>query len=383
MLRIAVLTTGRQDWGLLYGLCRRIEAAPELELTLLAGGMACSDAHGRTVDAIRADGFSRIDLLEWDVEADVERQTAAALARVGAALRLRAPDALLVLGDRFETAAGALAAAVLGIPIVHLYGGEETEGAIDNALRHAITKLSHLHFVSHAEYARRVLYMGEPSHSVHVVGSSAIDNCLELELPERAELEALLQRPLVSPLGVVTVHPTTLGSAGGPSEIDVVLRAIEARSGTWVITLPNADPGNQEICAAILGFARGRPGMAVVEALGMRAYLGLVRQSDVVLGNSSSGLVEPAFFGVPSVNVGDRQRGRVRGPSVIDAPVELAAVQSALDRALSPQFRASIPAGTSIFGEGRAAARMVEILRSWRPPSPARKVFQLCTSATS
>ena len=381
-LRIAVLTTGRQDWGLLYGLCRLLQAAPDFELTVLAGGMACSARHGRTLDAIRADGFPRVEVLAWDLEQDVERQTAAALAHVGAALRVHAPDALLVLGDRFETAAGALAAAVLGIPIVHLYGGEETEGAIDNALRHAITKLAHLHFVAHADYARRVLCMGEPSSSVHMVGSTAIDNCLDLALPERAELEATLGVSLGSPLGVVTVHPTTLPRDGAASEVDVVLEVLADRAGTWVLTLPNADPGQREIRDAILRFAQQRPRLAVVEALGMRGYLGLVRQCDVVLGNSSSGLVEPAFFGVPTLNIGDRQRGRVRGASVIDVPVEREALERALARALSPEFRASVPTGASIFGDGRAALRMLEILREWEPPSPARKVFHPCAHAS-
>jgi UDP-N-acetylglucosamine 2-epimerase (non-hydrolysing) len=401
-MRLAVLTTGRQDWGHLRPLCEALAADPAFELKIIAGGMACSPAFGRIVDAVRDEGFPLAAELEWSPEtADAVDQSSVALAEVGRALQVLQPDTLVLLGDRYETAAAALAATLLRVPIVHLHGGEETTGAIDNVLRHAITKLSHLHLVAHQAYAERVIQMGEDPATVHVVGALAVDNVLRRALPTREDLEHDLGISLEPPVGLVTVHPTTLGPDGS-GEVEAVIDAVQAYPATWIVTLPNADPGHEHIREAFQALAAAPAALAapdrppagpaantaaraaqapapgkilLVPALGEERYLGLMKLAAFVLGNSSSGLVEAPSMRVPTVNVGDRQQGRIRSLSVIDVPPDTDAILAALHKAESQEFRAAVAWQPLPFGSGDAATRIVAILRQWRPPVPPRKAF--------
>jgi UDP-hydrolysing UDP-N-acetyl-D-glucosamine 2-epimerase len=373
-MRIVVLTTGRQDWGLLRPLCDELSADRTFELRILAGGMACSVAFGRIVDEILDQGFDVAAELDWAPESrDCIEQSSAAMSMIGAALTAICPDALILLGDRYETAAAALSATLLGIPIVHLYGGEETEGAVDNVLRHAITKLSHLHLVAHQVYARHVIEMGEDPSCVHVVGSLAVDNLLRRALPDREELERVLGVTLVRPVGLVTVHPTTLRVGGEMSEVDAVTEAMRRYRATWIVTLPNADPGHQRIRDAFSALAGESCNIVAVPALGEERYLGLMKIADFVLGNSSSGLTEAPSLRVPTINVGDRQKGRIRSESVIDVPSDTDTILAALAKIESPRFRAVVAAQPPPFGSGDAASRIVAVLRDWSPPVPPRK----------
>jgi UDP-hydrolysing UDP-N-acetyl-D-glucosamine 2-epimerase len=378
-LRLGILTTGRQDWGVLRPLCMALRGHPAFQVEVFAGGMACSARYGRIVDAVRALGMEVVAELAWSQDADAVAQTSDAVRLVGDALGERRPDALILVGDRYETAGAAIAAAIIGIPINHLYGGEETEGAIDNALRHSITKLSHLHFVSHPDYADRVVQMGEPPSSVHVVGSLGVDNIRTLDLPGRAELERTLGMSLESPVGLVTVHPTTLAEGSAEDELDVVLSVIREHPARWVITLPNADPGNERIREAFQALALAAPNVVAVTALGEARYLGLMRLADFVLGNSSSGITEAPSMGVPTINVGDRQKGRVRSPSIIDVPCDAQAIRTAVRQALTPEWRAEISRQPRPFGEGDSAQRIIAVLERWTPPHPARKQFHVLT----
>ena len=259
--RIAVLTTGRQDWGILRSVCAAIRSEPGLDLAVIAGGMHLSARHGRTIDVLEADGFAPAATLDWladdggtaDLPGDV--QAAAALARVGAYLRAERPGALVLVGDRLETAAGALAATITGVPIVHLHGGEQTLGAFDDALRHAITKLAHLHLVSHEEHRRRVIAMGEDPATVHVIGAPGLDNLVRPDLPDRAALAADLGLALDPPVVVVTVHPATLDPDPAAAAL-AVASAMDAVPATYVITLPNSDPGTAEVATAMTAAAR-------------------------------------------------------------------------------------------------------------------------------
>ena len=375
---IAVLTTGRQDWGILRSPCAAIRAEPGLALSIAAGGMHLSPRHGRTVDALRADGFAPDAELAWlpDDEAapdpPADAQAAGALAETGAWLRATRPAALLLVGDRLETAAAALAATLAGVPIIHLHGGEQTLGAFDDALRHAITKLAHLHLVSHEEHARRVIAMGEDPASVHVVGAPGLDNLGRGDLPGRAELERVIGMDLEPPVVVVTVHPATLG-ADPAATASVVAAAMDAVPATYVVTLPNTDPGGDAVARTMLDAASDRPGRVAVAALGERNYWGLLRLADAMLGNSSSGLIEAPALGLPVVNVGDRQAGRRRDANVLDVPDDGALAAAALRLALGPGHRVSIPAPDRRLVDGRAGERVARIIAAWTPPDPPRK----------
>lgn len=371
---IAVLTTGRQDWGILHSTCTAIRSHPDLDLRLWVGGTHLSRRHGYTVDQVRADGFvpdAEFSWLDGPEDQPADLQAAAAMEAVGARLRQTPVDALVLAGDRFETAAAALAATVDRVPIVHLHGGEQTLGAFDDALRHAITKLSHLHLVSNEEHARRVIALGEDPTSVHVVGAPGLDAAFRTDLPDRAALEASLGLELRPPVVVVTVHSATLDADPSTAAV-AVAEAMDAVPATYVITLPNADPGASRVRDVLLA-AAAKPGRVVVEALGEARYWGLLRVADVVLGNSSSALVEAPAVGMPAVNVGDRQAGRYREVNVLDAPAEAGAAAAALRHALTPAFREIAGTARPALADGQAGARIADIIAAWHPSSPPRK----------
>ena len=373
--RLAVLTTGRQDWGLLHPLCVELSSDDGFELLLIAGGMACSESFGSVPEQIRADGFHPVRELAWPVvDTDPSIQMSRALAETATAIQELQPWALVLLGDRLETAAAALAATLNRLPLVHLFGGEETQGAFDDCLRHAITKLSHLHLVSHRVYARRVVQLGENPDTVHVVGSLSLDNILSQQLSSREELEEHLGVRLEPPVGLVTLHPTTLADAR-EDELAAVSGALEACRATWVITLPNSDPGGAEIRRGFLALASKHENIVAVPSLGAARYLGLLRIANVVVGNSSSGVTEAPLVGVPTVNIGDRQRGRIRFESVIDVPPNVDAIVQAIRRVFGSSVRVASDAPQKEMGDGRTAGRIRSILASWRAPDPPRKSF--------
>jgi len=370
-MRIAVLTTGRQDWGILRSTC--LELRRRGELILLAGGMHCEPRFGRTLQNLIDEGFAPEEL-PWggvDIDAPARVQSSQALLAVGNRLEWYRPDGLLIVGDRFETAAAALAATVARVPIAHLHGGEETAGAFDNALRHAITKLAHLHLVSHEEHARRVIAMGEDPAIVHVVGAPALDNLHRDDLATREELEQHLGIALVRPVVLVTLHPATLG--GAPEvEVAAMLEAMDRVPATYVITLPNVDPGGAVIREKLVA-ASERPGRRAVEALGERRYFGLLRVAEAMLGNSSSGIIEAPVVRLPAINIGDRQKGRLRAGNVLDVPADAGAIAAALAHALDRTFRDTLPE-RGPFGDGQSAPRIVELLAAWKPSLVKRPI---------
>lgn len=369
---MAVLTSGRQDWGILRSTCAALAADPAFELVLLVGGMHCSSRFGATESLLEAEGFSAAERLPWVDEAPAAHEQAAlALRLVGGALQRSRPDLLLLVGDRFETAAAAVAATLEKVPVVHLHGGEETEGAFDNALRHAITKLSHLHLVSHPIHAARVRALGEDPGCVHVVGAPGLDNLHRTDLAGREELERALELRLEPPVVVVTLHPATLSADPG-ADARALVAAMDEVPATYVVTLPNADPGSAEL-RDLLSDAARRPRRSAVAALGDRRYWGLLRIADAVLGNSSSALIEAPAVALPAVNVGERQKGRHREANVIDASAHPTEIADALRRALDPAFRALLRRAPPPYCDGLAARRILDALRAWRCPVPPRK----------
>jgi UDP-hydrolysing UDP-N-acetyl-D-glucosamine 2-epimerase len=370
--RLAVLTTGRQDYGILRSTILLLRRTPGFEVAVWAGGMHLQPRFGEPLIALRRDHVPAARELPFVAEPpDPLGDSAAALEQVGKALAEDRPDALVLVGDRAETLAAGLAATVAKVPIVHLHGGEESEGAIDNACRHALTKLSHLHLVSHRVHAERVIGMGEDPSCVVVVGAPALDHAFRDDLPAREELAAELGLALEPPVILVTVQPATLG-APAREEAAAVAAAMADVPGTYVVTAPNADAGGTEIAEYWRGWAAGRKRVAVVEALGDRRYWAMLRLADAVLGNSSSGIIEAPALGVPVVNVGDRQRGRLRFGPVADVPASREAISVALRNALAGGRSRPSDGG---YPPPPVAPRIVDALRRWRIPRPPRKRF--------
>jgi UDP-hydrolysing UDP-N-acetyl-D-glucosamine 2-epimerase len=380
-MRVAVLSTGRQDWGILRSMCEDLRRGEGHELVLLAGGMACEASFGEVASTMEADGFEpvRLPWLRTSEPSDSAwAQSGRALHDLGDALLRIRPDALVLAGDRFETLAAATAATLTRIPIVHLHGGEETQGAFDDNLRNAITKLAHLHLVSHETHALRVRAMGEDPSTVFVVGAPGLDNLWRADLATKADLSAWLRIELREPVVVVTLHPTTYGDP--KAEVAAVIESMNRVDATYVITLPNNDPGNAVVRDALVA-AADAPRRVAVDALGDMRYWGLLKVADAMLGNSSSALIEAPVVGLPAVNVGDRQKGRIRGANVLDAAVDVNQITAALHRALEPQFREQAKRAPSPFGDGHAAPKIRRTLSTWTPPNPPLKRLYIPSGA--
>ncbi len=372
--RLVVLTTGRQDYGILRSTILLLRRTPGFQTALWAGGMHLQRRFGEPLEAPKRDGVPVARELAFLSEPpDAMADAGAAVGRIGAALLEDAPDALLLVGDRTEALAAGLAATIAKVPVVHLHGGEESEGAIDNACRHALTKLSHLHLVSHQTHADRVIQMGEDPATVVVVGPPALDQAYRDDLPSADALAKDLGVALRPPVVLVTMHPATLGAPAG-EEVAAVAAAMAQVPATYVITAPNADEGGVLIGDYWRRWAGGRESVALIDALGDRRYWALMRVTDAVLGNSSSGIIEAPSLGVPAVNVGDRQRGRLRFGPVTDVPAAEGAVATALRGAIAAGRRPS--GGGSAAPAETAASRIVAALGRWEIPRPPRKRFR-------
>lgn len=339
--KIAVVTGTRAEYGLLSDIIRRIHRDPSLQLQLVVTGQHLARPFGFTVREIVADGFpiaARVPLpLAHDSGAAIGRAMAVATAGLSRVYSRLAPDLLVLLGDRHEALAAAVAALPARIPVAHIHGGESSEGAIDEQIRHAITKLSHVHFPVTEAYRRRIVQMGEDPRRVFQFGAPGIDNLRRMKFRDRAELYRELGLPHDRPIGVVTFHPATLDPDGAAAQSRALMQALAAREDVfWVLTLPGADVGYRVIVENARRFVARHPTGALLKpSLGHLNYLSLLRHAAIVVGNSSSGIIEAPSFGVPVVNIGDRQKGRVRAANVIDVPAVTArAIGIAITRAL-------------------------------------------------
>ena len=378
--RICVVTGSRADYGLLRWLMEEIRACPDLELQLIATGMHLAPEFGLTYREIEADGF-RIDrklevLVSSDTAAGVAKSMGLVLIAVADALAQLQPDVLLVLGDRFEIFAAAAAALVARIPIAHLHGGEETEGSYDESLRHCITKMSHLHFVAAEAYRRRVIQLGEDPQHVFVVGGLGADSIRKITRLGRAALEASLGIKLASPCLLITFHPATLDDQAAVLQMSELLAALDELSGVQLIfTMPNADTEGRALTSMVERFVAARAHAHAFISLGQLRYLSCLQFVDGVVGNSSSGLTEAPSFHTGTVNIGDRQSGRLRAESVIDCAAQRAAIGEALRQLFSPAFRARLSAVRNPYGEGGASERIVTVLREQPLTALVKKHF--------
>ena len=367
MRAIAVVTGSRSDYGLLVPLLREVVTDPVLRLSLLVTGMHLSPEFGLTVRNIEADGFpveARVEmLLSSDTPEAIAKSMGLGTIGFAQVYARRRPDVLVVLGDRFEIHAAALAALPFKIPVAHLHGGESTEGAFDDALRHSITKLSHLHFVATEEYGRRVIEMGEEPWRVTVSGALGLDNLRAVKLLERGELETRIGLSFHRSPILVTFHPVTMEYEQADGHIGELLEALRGFELPIVFTMPNADTNGRIIAKRVREFVTTYPDARLVDNLGTQGYFSLMAQAAVMVGNSSSGIIEAMSFELPVVNIGIRQAGRIRPENVLDVGCSREEIVAGLRKALAPETRERLKGQSNPYGDGLAAGRIVARLK--------------------
>jgi len=374
--KICIVTGTRAEYGLLRWIMREIQSDPDLELQVIATCMHLSPEFGLTYQAIEEDGFqidARVEmLLSSDTAVGVTKSMGLGMIGFADAFNHLRPDIVVVLGDRFEILAAASAAMIARIPLAHISGGEVTRGAIDDSIRHAITKMATYHFPGAEVYRKRIIRMGEQPANVMNFGDPGLDNLHRLPLLSRDVLERELRFPLGHPVFLVTYHPATLGSMKPELALTELLQALDRFPNSQVIfTKPNADAGGRILANMIDEFGAARPDrVLVVTSLGQVRYLSAMKHCDLVIGNSSSGIVEAPALKKASVNIGSRQDGRLRASSVIDCPEKSEAIVSAIERALSSKFQEFVANAESLYGDSDASRRIVAFLKQADMPGP-------------
>lgn len=383
--RLCVVTSTRADWGLLSPVCRSLKASGLIDINIVATNMHLNPAFGNTVDEIIADGFDpfRVPTDEPDSgDASRARVMARTLAGMADAFTDLAPDAVLLLGDRYEMLAVASAASVMHLPIIHIAGGEVTEGALDDSFRHAITKLSTLHLTATEEYRNRVIQMGENPGFVLNTGAIGVWNAMNMPLMSASEISDSLGFDVSrAPLAVVTYHPATNDNIPPLDRLQALLDALDRFPDLrLVITAPNNDSGGDAILEALVRYGdRRRDRALVVRSLGARRYHSLLRIASLVIGNSSSGIVEVPSAGIPTVDVGIRQRGRLSGPSVIHCGDTTEDIIEAISKALSPEMQAIAAKCDNPYAKPDTCRLMVEAIESFMAslPLPPKTFYDL------
>lgn len=365
--RIAVVTTSRADYSHLRWVLEGLQEHPGIEPRLIVTGAHLAHRFGQSVDEIEADGIAIHERVECllDSDTDLGMAKTIGLATLGLAdclARLR-PELLLLIADRYEMLAPAAVALALRIPMAHIEGGELSEGAIDEAVRNALTKLAHIHFTPTELSRRRVLGMGEEAWRVHRVGAPSLDYLRRARLLDHDALEAALGCPLEQPAVLVAYHPVTL-SAAPTGEADALYEALAALPHRVLFCFPNADMGSRELIGRAREFCARHPDARLFVNLNPVLYWSLLRQVSALVGNSSSGIMETAALGLPAVDIGDRQRGRQRPANVLHARPEPDEILDRIAHALDPGFRASLCDLENPYGDGRAAERIVQVLAS-------------------
>lgn len=363
--RVGVVTSSRADYSHLYWPLRELAAHPAIELGVFVLGAHLSPAYGATIGEIERDGFpikARIEcLLSSDTDTGMAKTIGIAILGLADALTVWRPDLLLLIADRYEMVAPASTALALRIPIAHIEGGEVSQGAIDDQVRNAITKMAHIHFTSTETARRRVIAMGEEPWRVHRAGAPSLDHLRRSTLLTRAALEARLGIKLSSPLLVAAWHPVTI-LRDTNAEADPFFAALAQTTGQLLFVYPNADAGSHALIERARALAATRAHTHIFVNLDAVTYWSLLREADLLMGNSSSGIMEAASFALPVVNVGMRQQGRERARNTIDAPAEAGAISAAIHRAMSREFRESLAGMANPYGDGTAAGTIARVL---------------------
>ncbi len=379
--KICVVTGSRAEYGLLYWLMKEIQDDSALELQVIVTGMHLSPEFGLTWKQVERDGFiihRKVEmLLSSDTPVGISKSIGLGVIGFADALECLQPDVLVVLGDRFEIFAACQAAMTHRIPIAHIHGGEITEGAVDDAIRHAITKMSHLHFTATESYRQRVIQLGEQPQRVFNAGAPGLDNIFRLQLLDKPQLEQAIGFKLGKRNLLVTFHPVTLENATAASQFGNLLKALDCFDDSHIIfTLPNADADGRVIIGMIEQYRQRFPErIASFVSLGSLRYLSALKYMDAVVGNSSSGLIEAPAFKIGTINIGDRQKGRLCADSVIHCEPEVDAIVQAFNRLFSEKFQESLKTVENPYGNSGASAKIKELLKSQSLDGLLKKSF--------
>jgi UDP-hydrolysing UDP-N-acetyl-D-glucosamine 2-epimerase len=365
---VGVVTTTRADYGPYLPVLRQIQADPDLDLYLIVSGMHLSPEFGMTVRAIEQDGFEILDRVDMLLASDTPEgiSKSMGLGTIGFAQSYARfqPDILLVLGDRFEMHSAVVAALPFKIPVAHIGGGEATEGAIDESIRHSITKMSHLHFVSTDAYAERVIQMGEEPWRVVVSGAPSLDSLNSFTPETWTELQNKWNFDLAGPVLLVTFHPVTLSYESTGDYMEQLLDALDGSGFDLIFTYPNADTHGRQIISMIERFTSNHPRSWAASSLGTESYFSLMTHATAMVGNSSSGIIESSSFKLPVVNIGDRQQGRIQSKNILNVGYRREEIREGIKTASSPGFRDSLSGVENPYGDGHAAERIVKGLKS-------------------
>ena len=378
--KICVVTGSRADYGLLRWVMQGIKDDPELNLQVIATGMHLSPTFGLSYNEIEEDGFridAKVEILgSSDSPTAIAESMALALAGSAKAFSELNPDLVVVLGDRFEIFAATAAALVAKIPVAHLHGGETTIGAFDEALRHSITKMSHLHFVATQEYRDRVLQLGENPKNVHLVGGLGVDSIKNLPLLSKEDFENRVGIKLDTKCLLITFHPVTLDAESPEQQMKELLAALShLHDTTLIFTMPNADTGGRTLIKMIEEFVSQNENAKMFTSLGQLNYLSCISHVDGVVGNSSSGLTEVPTFKKGTINLGDRQLGRIQASSVINCEPKEKDIKRAIETLYSLDFKSNLADAINPYGEGGASARIVKVLKEASLEGIVKKTF--------
>jgi len=367
---ICIVTGSRAEYGLLSPIIKQLIATNSFELKIVATGTHLSEDFGLTYKEIEADGISvdaKIDVLQND-DSKKAMSKALGIGVIGFAeyFEKNQPDIVVVLGDRFEIFAAATAAAVACIPIAHLHGGETTEGAIDEFFRHSISKMSYLHFTSTEQYRQRVINMGEAPSRVFNVGATGVENISSMSLMAKDELARSIDYDLTSPYALVTFHPITLEKDTATKQIEVLLSALDETSGlNYIFTKANADANGRAINYKIDAYCDKKENAIAFTSMGVLRYLSAMKYCEMVIGNSSSGIIETPSFKKPTINIGDRQKGRICAKSVISCEPEKHSIINAINKARSQQFLNEIADQVNPYGDGKTSEKIVAVIKDF------------------
>ena len=370
MNKICVITTTRAEYGLLYWLMKGLEEDPDFQLQLVVTGTHLSAEFGSTIDHIRDDGF-KIDRsfnmeLQEDTPEGITNSLAIALNGFATSFKTLDPDLIVVLGDRFEILGAATAALIANIPVAHIHGGELSMGAIDDSIRHAVSKIAYYHFTATEIYRKRVLQLGEQANRVINVGGLGQDNIQKLQLLGKKSLEEVLNIKFQKHNLLITYHPETLNPQEGKNHFFNLLQVLKDMKETMCIfTMPNADTGHKELVSLLEEYVRHNPHNSVLfQSLGQLRYLSMMKWADAVVGNSSSGIIEAPSMKVPTIDIGNRQKGRLSADSIIHCDPDKESIQKAFKKLYTIKFQDSLSSVQNPYGNGGAAKKIIKFLKT-------------------